>query len=70
MGGNDVPVASAVEIAVEDAKAAIETLGNPDIIRTYQEESSEDQVESWFWIEKRTVMSFILGVKNGEVMTW
>ena len=55
---------------MEDAKAAIETLGNPDIIRTYQEESSEDQVESWFWIEKRTVMSFILGVKNGEVMTW
>jgi tetratricopeptide (TPR) repeat protein len=69
LDGEAVDVQSAVEVAKEDAAAAVQALGPPDFIRTYQEASSGNQIESWFWIDERTAMSFILGVKNGE-MTW
>jgi predicted Zn-dependent protease len=69
LDGVDVPVDPAVDAAVEDAKTAVDSLGPPDFIRAYQEASSGNQIESWFWVEKRIVMSFILGIKNGE-QTW
>lgn len=69
LAGSAIDVEPAMENAVEDAAASIQNLGRPDFIRAYQESSSGNQIESWFWIEKRTAISFILGVNNGEV-TW
>ena len=55
--------------AVGDARAAHGAHGKPDMIYAYQESGSGNQIQTWFWVQKRTAMSFILGDKNGEV-TW
>lgn len=64
-----ISVEDAVANAQNDAKSALDELGQPDFVYGYQEAQSGNQIETWFWPEKRTVMSFILGVKNGE-MHW
>lgn len=69
LAGQEVPVADAVGVAKADAAGALASLGEPGKIYTYQEQQSGNQINTWFWPEKNKVMSFILGVKNGE-MTW
>jgi tetratricopeptide (TPR) repeat protein len=55
--------------ATDDAAAALAEHGPPEFIYGYQEQSSGNQIQTWFWPAKRVVMSFILGKKNGE-LTW
>jgi tetratricopeptide (TPR) repeat protein len=58
-----------VEGAIDDAAASLSQQGPPEFVYGYQEQSSGNQIQTWFWPAKRTVMSFILGKKNGE-LTW
>jgi tetratricopeptide (TPR) repeat protein len=62
-------IQATVQGAAEDAGAALSQHGPPELICGYQEPSSGNQIQTWFWPAKRTAMSFILGKKNGE-FTW
>jgi Flp pilus assembly protein TadD len=65
----EIPVDDAVKNAKEDESQSLQELGPPDFVYTYQEASSGNQINTWFWPGKRAARSFILGVKNGD-MTW
>jgi tetratricopeptide (TPR) repeat protein len=67
-GGTEIAVADAEKNAKEDAAAALKELGPPAKVCSYQTEDGY-QVDTWFWPAKRRAMSFVLGVKNGE-MAW
>lgn len=67
--GTELPVDSAVATAEGEAKASVSNLGKPDKIFSYQEASSGNQIQTWFWSEKNIARCFILGDQQGE-MTW
>jgi tetratricopeptide (TPR) repeat protein len=67
-GGTEISVEDARKNAKEDAAAALKELGPPDHDYSYQTADGY-QVDTWFWLAKRLAMSFVLGVKNGE-MAW
>jgi hypothetical protein len=69
LAGEALDVVETAGAAVGDAAAALKANGNPDFIYTYQDASSQDQIETWFWVNKKTAMCFILGDKSGE-LTW
>ena len=69
LAGDEISVDDVISNAKEDEKQAFDTLGRPVSVFTYQESGSGNQINTWFWPEKKKAMSFILGVKNGE-MSW
>lgn len=69
LAGSDVPVDQAVKDAKADAKADHGSMGNPDMVMTYQEATSGNQIQTWVWLQKQKAVSYILGEKQGEV-TW
>jgi len=69
LAGTELDAAESVKSAVGDAAAAAKALGSPDFVFTYQEPSSQEQIETWFWFGKKKVINFILGDKSGE-LTW
>lgn len=66
--GTSISPDDAATNAKEDAAKALKELGKPDKVYSYQTEDGY-QVDTWFWLAKRRAMSFVLGVKNGE-MAW
>lgn len=68
LGGTEISVDDAMKNAKADAAAALKELGPPDKVVSYQTEDGY-QVDTWFWVANRKAMSFVLGVKNGE-MAW
>lgn len=66
---DEVPVNDAVAAAKADSKAALDAMGSPDQVWSYQEASSGNQIQTWVWSAQKKAMSFILGQKQGEV-TW
>lgn len=67
LSGSEVPVDQATGDAKSGAKEALDSLGKPDLVMTYQESSSGNQIQTWIWQQKQKAMSFILGDKQGEV---
>ena len=67
LGGSEVPLDVALQDAKGDAKAALEELGRPSNVFTYQETSSGNQIQTWIWHDHKKAVSFILGDSQGEV---
>lgn len=69
LAGSEIPVKDAVANAKADETSSLKELGDPAFVYTYQEVGSGNQINTWFWPDKKVARSFILGVKNGE-MKW
>ena len=67
--GEEIEVSSAESNASGDAKSALDTMGKPAAVYGSQESESGNQIQTWFWPEQKTVVSYMLGVEQGRI-TW
>jgi tetratricopeptide (TPR) repeat protein len=64
--GEEIPVQSAVDAAKGASQEAFDTLGKPDHVHTYQEDST--QIQTWIWLKHNKAIIFTLPAeKSGEV---
>lgn len=67
--GTKVTVDDAIKTAQKDSKAALDTMGKPDAVYSYQDTGSGEVIETWIWSAKHKAVNYVLGVKNGE-LSW
>jgi tetratricopeptide (TPR) repeat protein len=66
--GQAVPPADATQSAEKEEAAALQEMGPPDAVYTYQEKGGA-QIRVWFWKEPKKAVGFKLGLKSVEA-TW
>ena len=65
--GREIPVDEAVKNAQKEELDVEKANGKPDAVWTFQEASSGDQINTWFWFDKKLAVSFKLGLKINEI---
>jgi tetratricopeptide (TPR) repeat protein len=68
-GGKQLSLDDAIKHAEGKSADALTELGNPAAVYTYQEQQSGNQIECWFWPDKKVLRCFILGDQHGD-LTW